>query len=84
MGILAFPHIVREVGNPGTCIVKVNLNVTQAPRSIFFGALAVLPQEITHIRVDSPQLRENSGIDQKVNPNQKNWLVMIWYGSNYI
>jgi hypothetical protein len=84
LAILAFPHRVIEKGDLGSWIVKLNSNVTQAPRGIFFGALAVLPQRDHFECVLSPQLRKSNNNANEPSICIRDWLVMIWYGSSYV
>lgn len=83
--LIVCPYMDGMEGKPGVWILKLNSNLTQAPRGVFFGALAVLPQKSYLESVLSPQMWESTNVITKVPiQNSKHWLIRVWYGSSYV
>lgn len=83
--LIVCPYMGVLEGKPGVWIHKLNSSLTQAPRGVFFGALAVLSQKTYLERVLSPQMWEiTNGVTKVSNQNRRHWLIMVWYGSSYV
>ncbi|MGE4274140.1 MAG: hypothetical protein AB7E31_14965 [Desulfitobacterium sp.] len=85
LALLLCPTVVFEESHSGMWILKLNTSINQAPRAFFFGALAVLPQEVILDSVPlSPMLEIDRGAIEGLAQNLKYWLVMVWFGSTYV
>lgn len=79
-----YQNCILIEGKHGSWLIKLNSSVTQAPRGVFLGALAVLPQKVYSESVLFSQLRENNIKTYKPFLLLREWLVMVWYGSSYL
>lgn len=82
--LIVCPYMGVIEGKPGVWILKLNSSLTQAPRGVFFGALAVLPQRTYLESVLSPQMWESTNEVTEMSIQNKHWLIMVWYGSSYV
>lgn len=63
---------------------QFNLDINQAPRAVFFGALAVFPNFLENIEEYERKKWEIIKEIRNAAENLKFWLVMIWFGSTYV
>lgn len=64
--------------------LQFKVNIYQAPRAIFLGALAVFPGFPEKIQQYVREKWELIKVIRGSTENLKLWLVMIWFGSIYV